>query len=139
VSRATLHALIKQTLGVESVRGRSPAERAGPSAHTRALLSAPSRQVPPEVEELLLDVGDDFVEHCAAGAAALARHRGSDTLDASDVRLHVERVWNLPLPGHGGDDLHRAATASETQPHAARVAAIRRTLAAATHTAQQLK
>ena len=73
--RTTLRELVKHHLGVDSVS--------------------------PGVEELLLDVGDDFLEHVAAGAAALARHRGGDSLEAEDVRLHCERVWGLPLPGHG--------------------------------------
>jgi transcription initiation factor TFIID subunit 12 len=51
----------------------------------------------------LLDAGDDFLESIAAGAAALAKHRKSDTLEASDVRLHVERVWGMQLPGAGSE------------------------------------
>lgn len=88
-------------------------------------------QVSPEVEELLLDLGDDFLEHTAAGAAALARHRGSAVLEASDVRLHVERAWGMPLPGHGGDELEAHRPAVETDAHKARLLAVRRTLAAA--------
>lgn len=90
-------------------------------------------QVPPEVEELLLDVGDDFLEHVAAGAAALARHRGSDTLDAEDVRLHCERVWGIPLPGHGSKEVKAQPLESKqaSASHNARLAAIRRTLVTA--------
>ncbi len=92
-------------------------------------------QVAPEVEELLLDVGDDFLEHVAAGSAALARHRGSAMLEASDVRLHVERVWGMPLPGHGADEVEPMRASGETETHRARLAAVRRTAAAAFHAA----
>jgi len=88
-------------------------------------------QVPPEVEELLLDVGDDFLEHVAAGAAALARHRGSDTLDAEDVRLHCERVWGIPLPGHVEVKAQPLEAKQPSASHNARLAAIRRTLVTA--------
>lgn len=83
------------------------------------------------MEELLLDVGDDFLEHVAAGAAALAHHRASDTLDAEDVRLHCERVWGMPLPLPGPHSVvaRSATAASDPSPaHTARLAAIRRTL-----------
>jgi transcription initiation factor TFIID subunit 12 len=80
-------------------------------------------------------VGDDFLEHVAAGSAALARHRGAALLEASDVRLHVERVWNMPLPGHGADEVEPMRLAGETETHRARLAAVRRTAAAAFHAA----
>jgi transcription initiation factor TFIID subunit TAF12 len=87
--------------------------------------------VSPEVEELLLDIGDDFLEHVAAGSAALARHRASGVLEASDVRLHVERVWGMPLPGHGAEEVEAHRPAAEVDAHCARLLAVRRTLAAA--------
>ena len=82
-----------------------------------------------------MDVGDDFLEHVAAGSAALARHRGSATLAAADVRLHVERAWGMPLPGHGSEEVEAARPAAETEAHRARLLAVRRTLAAAAHAA----
>lgn len=85
------------------------------------------------MEELLLDVGDDFLEHATAGAAALAKHRGSDTLDACDVRLHVERVWGMPLPGHGDSAVltKRPAPTELAEAQAARLAAVKKAVAAA--------
>ena len=107
-------------------RAAPPSPRSAASFHA---------QVAPEVEELLLDVGDDFLEHVAAGSAALARHRGSAMLEASDVRLHVERVWGMPLPGHGAEEVEPMRVAAETEAHRARLAAVRRTAAAAFHAA----
>ncbi len=83
------------------------------------------------MEELLLDIGDDFLEHCAAGSAALARHRGSAVLEAADVRLHCERVWGMALPGHAGEEVEPHRGGGETEAHLARLLAVRRTLASA--------
>lgn len=98
----------------------------------RALIQSVLREeVSPETEELLLDVGDDFLESVALGAAQLARHRGGDSLEAADVRLHLERVWGIALPGHGSDAVQPAAVPVATPQHAAKLAAVKRTMAAA--------
>ena len=140
LSRDTLRALVQHVLGEQAralglargaclpLRLRNPDfPRHAPFLPRPAFLS--DAQVAPEVEELLLDVGDDFLEHVAAGSAALARHRGAAMLEASDVRLHVERVWNMPLPGHGADEVEPMRLAGETETHRARLAAVRRTAA----------
>jgi len=99
LSRTTLKELIRQTLQ--------------------------TKDVPPEVEELLLDVGDDFLEHAAAGAAALAKHRGKCThpllfaarrspQPLSHSHLAARRTsWGASLPC-------LALTASRRQRHAGR-------------------
>ena len=142
LSRDTLRSLVQHVLG-EQARALRPPRGAcrpprepNPDFPLRAPFSSLSgTQVAPEVEELLLDVGDDFLEHVAAGSAALAKHRGGALLEASDVRLHVERVWGMPLPGHGADDVEPMRVAGETETHRARLAAVRRTAAAAFHAA----
>lgn len=117
-----------------------PPERLVARDTLRALINSVLREeVSPETEELLLDVGDDFLESVAHGAAQLARHRGGDTLEAADVALHLERVWGMSLPGHGAAGGGDAGAAQQLQQqqmgaspaHAARLAAVRRSMAAA--------
>ncbi|XP_044507467.1 transcription initiation factor TFIID subunit 12 isoform X2 [Mangifera indica] len=65
----------------------------------------PSERLDPEVEDILVDIAEDFVESITTFGCSLAKHRKSDTLEAKDILLHVERNWNMTLPGFGGDEI----------------------------------
>lgn len=58
-----------------------------------------------DVEELLLDLADEFVTSVTSFASRLARHRHSDNLDVRDVQLHLERNWNIRIPGYAADEI----------------------------------
>lgn len=58
-----------------------------------------------DVEEVLLDLADEFVASVTAFACRIAKHRKVDKVDLRDVQLHLERNWNIRVPGSMTDDL----------------------------------
>lgn len=50
------------------------------------------------VENLLLEIADDFVERVAVGACNLAKHREGDVLEVRDLLLHLETAWDMSIP-----------------------------------------
>eukprot|EP00281_Chroomonas_sp_CCMP1168_P028311 CAMPEP_0206248448 /NCGR_PEP_ID=MMETSP0047_2-20121206/20377_1 /ASSEMBLY_ACC=CAM_ASM_000192 /TAXON_ID=195065 /ORGANISM="Chroomonas mesostigmatica_cf, Strain CCMP1168" /LENGTH=153 /DNA_ID=CAMNT_0053674097 /DNA_START=33 /DNA_END=491 /DNA_ORIENTATION=+ len=61
---------------------------------------SPGDKVDPEVEEVLLEIAEDFVENVTNFACLLAKHRNSSTLEVQDLRLHLEKNWGIKVPGY---------------------------------------
>ena len=59
----------------------------------------PSEQLDEEVEDVLLQIADDFIEQTVSQACNLAKHRKANTIDVRDVQLVLERSWNMWIPG----------------------------------------
>ncbi|CAN3357243.1 transcription initiation factor TFIID subunit 12 [Diutina catenulata] len=62
-------------------------------------------QIDGNVEELLLDLADEFVNSVTGFACRLAKHRKANSIDAKDVQLHLERNWNIRVPGFAMDTI----------------------------------
>lgn len=58
-----------------------------------------------DVEELLLDLADEFITSVTGFACRLAKHRKVEAIDVRDVQLHLERNWNIRIPGYAMDEI----------------------------------
>ena len=63
----------------------------------------------------MLDVADDFIDSVTMFACMLAAHRKSDTLEIKDVAVHLERAWDIVLPGFASQELKVCALLWETK------------------------
>ncbi|XP_033279597.2 transcription initiation factor TFIID subunit 12-like [Orcinus orca] len=77
----------------------------------------PDEQSDEDVEEMLLQIADDFIENVVTAAYQLARHRKSSTLEVKDVQLHLERQWNMWIPGFGSEEIRPYKKACTTEAH----------------------
>jgi len=64
----------------------------------------PSATLEPELEALLLELADDFVDSVVVMSALLARHRQSKVLDVKDVQLTLQQHWGMRVPGFFSPD-----------------------------------
>eukprot|EP00035_Acanthoeca_spectabilis_P034545 m.29639 g.29639 ORF g.29639 m.29639 type:complete len:203 (+) comp6721_c0_seq2:1335-1943(+) len=86
----------------------------------------PNQKLDGEVEELLVDMANDFVERVVTFSCQLAKHRGSDVLEVKDVQLHLERNWNIRVPGYPREDARVAKPAKPTESHKQRLGAVQK-------------
>lgn len=88
----------------------------------------PTEQLDEDVEELLLQIADDFVENTVNAACLFAKHRKVAKVEVKDVQLHLERNWNMWIPGFGTDELRPYKRATITEAHKQRLALIRKAI-----------
>ncbi|KAF0919884.1 hypothetical protein E2562_032163 [Oryza meyeriana var. granulata] len=104
------------------------------SIHELVAQIDPSEKLDPEVEDVLIDIAEDFVESVATFACSLAKHRKSSTLEAKDVLLHAERSWNITLPGFSGDEIKLYKKPHVNDIHRERLTLIKKSMASESNT-----
>ncbi|CAB3233676.1 unnamed protein product [Arctia plantaginis] len=125
-------------MGTQSQVG-AKANQSGAGDQTSQLLSRPRlqelvREVDPtvqldeEVEEMLLQLADDFIDTALSASCSVAKHRHAPNVELRDVQLHLERQWNMWIPGFGNDELRPYKRAAVTEAHRQRMALIRKTI-----------
>jgi len=98
--------------------------------HLQDLVKAvdPNEQLDEEVEDFLLSYVDRYIEQLVTGASILAVHRKAPTIDAKDVRIHLERTCNMWIPGFGTDELKPMKRVPVNEAHKQRMALIKKTM-----------
>ncbi|KAJ2744964.1 Transcription initiation factor TFIID subunit 12 [Coemansia sp. BCRC 34301] len=84
----------------------------------------PTERLEPEVEDILCDIADEFIESVTSFACNLAKHRKSDTLEAKDLQLHLERNWNIRIPGFASEEIRSVRKTMVPQTHQEKISAI---------------
>ena len=60
--------------------------------------------IEPEVEDIVGDLIDEFVDNVTKFSVRLAKHRKAERVEPKDVHVHLERNWNIRVPGTVGKD-----------------------------------
>lgn len=81
-----------------------------------------------EVEEIILNYVDEFIDRCLNGAALIAKNRHVNTIEVKDVQQFLNRNYNMWTPGFGTDELRPYKRSLTTEAHKQRIALIRKTL-----------
>ncbi|XP_014677164.1 PREDICTED: transcription initiation factor TFIID subunit 12-like [Priapulus caudatus] len=88
----------------------------------------PNEQLDDDVEEVLLQIADDFIENIVTHSCQLAKHRQASSIEVRDVQLHLERNWNMWIPGFGSDDPRPYKKSTTTEAHKQRMALLKKNL-----------
>lgn len=86
----------------------------------------PNEQLDDDVEDMLMQIADDFIENIVGAGCDLAKHRNGTVLEVKDLKLHLENRWNITVPGYCTDEIRSFKKPSVTEAHKQRLALIRK-------------
>eukprot|EP00045_Choanoeca_perplexa_P017903 m.271298 g.271298 ORF g.271298 m.271298 type:complete len:214 (+) comp17670_c1_seq13:128-769(+) len=81
----------------------------------------PNQRIDDTAKQLVADMAHDFIERVVTFSCKLAKHRGSTQLEAKDLLLHLERNWNIRIPGVTSEDIRPSRFGRSTDAHQKRV------------------
>ena len=84
----------------------------------------PDERLEPDVEELLMEVADEFIDSVLQQSCKIARHRKGQMLEVRDVQLHLERNWNIRIPGYSSEEVRSVKKYNPAPGHVAKVGAV---------------
>ncbi|UJR38213.1 hypothetical protein I4U23_030886 [Adineta vaga] len=64
----------------------------------------PLMQIDEEVEDMLVQIAEEFVDSTLLASCQNAKHRKSNTVETKDVQLYLERTYSMWVPGFGTED-----------------------------------
>ncbi|CAF3048527.1 unnamed protein product [Rotaria sp. Silwood2] len=64
----------------------------------------PMMQIDEEVEDMLIQIAEEFVDSTLTASCQNAKHRKSNTVETKDVQLYLERTYSMWIPGFGTED-----------------------------------
>ncbi|VVC38307.1 Histone-fold,Transcription initiation factor TFIID, subunit 12 [Cinara cedri] len=89
----------------------------------------PNEQLDLEVEDLMMQLSDDFIEEIIKGACSFSKHRKSNIVEAQDVQIYLDRYTNIQIPSYNTHELKPNKKAPKTEAHRQRMALIKKTIA----------
>jgi transcription initiation factor TFIID subunit 12 len=82
-----------------------------------------------DAEKALSDFYESFVENALSFGCEVAKKRRSQVLQARDISVHLERQWNIYVPGFEDTQLRPYRRPQPSEAHRQRQLAVRRSLA----------
>ncbi|KAI9758254.1 MAG: hypothetical protein M4579_003113 [Chaenotheca gracillima] len=77
-----------------------------------------------DVEELILQLADDFVDQVVTSACRVAKLRNSSTLEIRDIQLILERNYNIRVPGYASDEIRTVRKFAPSQGWSQKMSAV---------------